>query len=559
MPNLETSLIRKDLGHLQIVAELWGIPLIAPNAKSALPILIEQMLSPPNLQKTIANLPKESLKALTIIQHQGGRMNWSLFTRRFGEIREMGPARRDREQPYKRPISAAETLWYHALIARAFFDTPSGPEEFVYIPDDIYSNLSTLLPTDTSRKTNTIYGRPATPGERGTIIKANDYILDHACTMLAALRSKTKDPEISIPIPFIKAVLREANILDDSDTPNPEKTKVFLTQSRAKALLFLVKTWLESNTINDLNMTPNLKLEGETQNNPLDTRLFFAGLLKEIPINTWWSLSSFISAVKQLNPDFQRTAGEYDSWFVRDTATGNFLQGFQNWENVEGALIRYLITGPFHWLGFLDLATVAQSQPNKGENRTNPTDKPISAFRLSQWALDLLSNQLPKGLPEEKLPIHVSSDGLISIPRLTSRAARYQIARFCHFEEIKNDAYQYRFSPASLRRAQDQGLQIEQLLGLLHRHAHSIPPNVTKAIKHWEAKGIAAKVLYKTILRLPSPEALKKLQASRASRFLEEPFNNTTIAIKRGAEKKVLAVLFELGYLGEIESIEEED
>jgi len=133
MPSLETSLIRKDLGHLQIVAELWGIPLKAPNAKSALPILIEQMLSPPNLQKTIVNLPKESLKALTIIQQQGGRMNWSLFTRRFGEIREMGPARRDREQPYKHPISAAETLWYHALIARAFFDTPNGPEEFVYI------------------------------------------------------------------------------------------------------------------------------------------------------------------------------------------------------------------------------------------------------------------------------------------------------------------------------------------------------------------------------------------------------------------------------------------
>jgi hypothetical protein len=54
------------------------------------------------------------------------------------------------------------------------------------------------------------------------------------------------------------------------------------------------------------------------------------------------------------------------------------------------------------------------------------------------------------------------------------------------------------------------------------------------------------------VLRVASEDILQALRKSRASRFLGEPLGQTTIAVKPGAIEKVLGVLAELGYVGEI-------
>ena len=554
MPDLETSLRNQDLGYLLIVADLWNIDLKARDAKTALSHLVQQMRSSELVIETLNKLSAEARKALESIQQHRGRMNWSLFTRRYGMVREIGPARRDREQPYHHPISISEILWYRALIARAFFDTPAGPEEFVYIPDDLLDILPQPPDLQQSGLSNIPLGRPATPPERARQFLANDYILDHSCTILAALRKKIACPDVPIPQPFIKALLKSASILGTDDFPDPEKTREFLAASRAKALLQISQTWLQSTTINDLCMTPTIQVEGEPQNNPLDTRKFLITALRKIPPNKWWSLTGFIAAIEQLHPDFQRTAGDYDSWFIRDRATGEFLQGYQNWLKVEGALIKYIVRGPLHWLGILDLAT----KQNSIEKRETIINDNIFAFRLSPWATSLLDGHAPKGLAKETRPIHMRSDGQIGIPRLAPRTVRYQIARFCDFEGEKNEEYHYRFSPDSLQRAQEQGLKTEQLLRLLHHYAQTLPPNVIKAIKNWEGQGIAARIQKPTILRLSSPQLLNTLRSSRAARFLGDPLSPTAVIIKTGAETKILEILFELGYLGEKEFKEKE-
>jgi len=549
MPDLETSLRNQDLEYLLIVADLWGIDLIAPNAQTALSHLIQQVRSSEFVIEILEKLPVEARKVLESIQQHGGRMNWSLFTRRYGIIREMGPARRDREQPYRHPISLSEILWYRAFIARAFFDTPAGPEEFVYIPDDLLELLPQPPDLKLPGSSGISLGRPATPPERARQFLANDHILDHSCTILAALRKKITCPDVPIPPSFLKALLKDASIIGADGLPAPESTREFLTASRAKALLQISQTWLQSKTINDLCMTPTIQVEGAPQNDPLDTRNFLITLLRKIPTNKWWSLTGFIAAIEQLQPDFQRTAGDYDSWFIRDRTTGEFLQGYQNWSKVEGALIKYIISGPLYWLGILDLAT----EQDLIEKQGSIINENILAFRLSSWATSLLKGHPPKRLAKETYPIHVRSDGQIGVPRLAPRAIRYQIARFCDWEGEKTGEYRYRFSPDSLQKAQDQGLHTDQLLRLLHHYAQTLPPNVIKAIKNWEVQGTAARLQQPTILRLSSPQLLKILRTSRAARFLGDPLGPTTLIIKTGAETKVLEVLFELGYLGKKE------
>ena len=54
----------------------------------------------------------------------------------------MGAGKRDRERPHLKPASTAEALFYRGLLARAFFDTEKGPQEFAYIPDDLLAIIN---------------------------------------------------------------------------------------------------------------------------------------------------------------------------------------------------------------------------------------------------------------------------------------------------------------------------------------------------------------------------------------------------------------------------------
>jgi hypothetical protein len=290
---------------------------------------------------------------------------------------------------------------------------------------------------------------------------------------------------------------------------------------------------------NELFLLPDLVSEGNWENDSLLTRRVILEYLTTLPASTWWSLSSFISAIKQRNPDFQRPAGDYDSWFIRSGTSGEYLRGFDHWDEVDGRLIRYIITGPLHWLGVLDLARPEAEQE-------------VTAFRLSTWSKALLKDEAPEGLPVEEEPLVVRSDARLSARRLAPRRVRYQVARFCEWVKETPDEYQYRINPASLARARQQGLTVSQLIALLTRHAKVVPPSLIKALERWEKQGSEARFEQTVVLRVVSEDILVALRKSRASRFLGESLGPTTVAVNTGAVDKVLGALAEMGYLGEV-------
>jgi hypothetical protein len=544
MPNLKQSLMHHDLGHLQIIAEHWGIEFNAPDVKVGLSVLVDQLLNADLTVEIIEALPEQGIQALGQLQEKNGRIPWVQFTRQFGQVREMGPGRRDRERPDRDPESAAEVLWYRGFVARAFYDTARGTEEFAYIPEDLLRVLPDLSVQE-NNVSGAILGRPATPPERADTIPVTDRIIDHATTCLSALRVGVEFPSCEpIDSEFIHQLIKLLGLLDPMGVPDPATTKTFLEDSRGEALASLAQTWLTSTEHNDLHFVPGLKPEGQWTNDPLGTRQFIVKIITAIPHNTWWSISALIADIHQKYPDFQRPAGDYDSWFIRDAETGEFLRGFEHWAAVEGALIRYMITGPLHWLGIVDLAA-----PEEGTS--------VTAFRLSGWATNLLNGHPPPNQPEELSKIHFRSDGRLSVPILAPRTTRYQVSRFCYWEGDNPHEYKYRLTSKSLQRAREQGLRVGHLLSILRRHAETIPPNILTALNRWDEHGTQARVQDVQILRLSSPEILQALRKSRAARFLGDPLGPTTVIVKLGAGEKVLGALVEMGYLGE--NIEPDD
>jgi hypothetical protein len=561
MPNIIQSFQGCDIGYLRIVSRLWGIDLAATDTDTVSNQLAAALLDPKLVTEIVDTLPADARSALEALANAGGRLPWATFTRRFGEIREAGPGRRDREQIFLHPDSPSEVLFYRALLARAFFDMPSGPQEFAYIPDD-FIPLIHLKGHDSQRTGPSKHkdeedkalvsfsprvvkqgdeplGRLALPKERECPLPASDRLLDDATTLLAAMRMGLPPPETRIPAYVVTEILAAAQIIlpsprggwAGSGGPQIEPVRRFLEATRKEALDRLGITWQKSETFNELRQVPGLVCEGEWSNQPLVTREFLLNLIKAVPANTWWSLPAFICAIKEKYPDFQRPAGDYDSWFIKRASDGIYLSGFGVWDEVDGALLRYLITGPLYWLGKVDLATPAGNET-------------ISAFR----SVNNESRKSHAGTAK----FHVSSQGNIVIPRFLSRAARYQIARFCEWDEEKPDEYRYRVTTGSLKKAGEQGLKVNQLLSLLAKNAASeIPPAFIKALKRWELNGAEARVEVQTVLRVSRPEVLEELRESKAGRFLGESLGPVTIIVKPGAQSKVLASLAELGLLAE--------
>ncbi len=621
MPNLSQILPANDLGFIRIVASLWGVELTSADPVAASMELAEALCDAELVEEVVSTLPKDGRTALEALAESGGRIAWGMFARRFGEVREMGAGKRDREQPHLHPKSGAEILWYRALLARAFFDTEQGAQEFAFIPDDLLMALefagvvvveeqkslgragydsvgkgpdTPALPTHpttgglrladgtreknlstggagghekeqginlniTARVEKTIdkkdsqknaarpsapgagenplanksedpLGRPASPAEKAYPILSSDRLLDDACTLLAALRVGIQPVETGVPVTVVKEFLSAAKIILDGEV-QPEPVKSFLEAPRAKALEMLAGAWQDSESFNELRQIPGLACEGEWKNEPLVTREFLLNLLNTVPEKQWWSLPAFVRDVKARYPDFQRPAGDYDSWFIKRESDGVFLRGFANWDNVDGALMRYFISGPLFWLGMLDLAA-----PEEGAAP--------AAFRA-------ISDE-SQASKAENGRLSVLSNGRISVPRLTPRAARYQIARFCEWDQEKDDQYPYRVTPASLTHAKEQGLKPEHLIGLLRKHAAApLPPPFVRALQRWEANGIEARVENVVVLKVSRPEVLNELRASKAGRFLGEVLGPVTVVVKSGAQSKVLAALAEMGLLAE--------
>jgi len=550
MPDLLTSLQKHDLGHIRIVAELWGLELNSNETESATKELCALLLDPDLLAEILEVLNPEAQSALQALVIKNGRIPWAEFTRRFGDIREMGPGKRDREKPHHNPTSTAEILFYRAMLARAFFNTANGAQEFAYIPDDLLTLINpkereerkeeslapTLAPSARAGIASLAVnpeplGRSASPVEKTHPLPTNDFLLDDATTLLAALRLGIEAPDTQVPAQVIEQLLKATKIILKSG-PKPEAVKTFLEAPRQEALQTLTGAWLESETFNELRQLPGLIFEGEWNNQPAVTREFLLNLLDAIPEGKWWSLPAFIHDVKTKYPDFQRPAGDYDSWFIKRTSDGEYLRGFAYWDQVDGALIRYFITGILFWLAQVELAT-----PEEGA-------EPM-AFRV-------ISEKI-KGRSENGKLV-ARSNGQITVPRFAPRAVRYQVARFCEWDEAREDEYSYTITPSSLKKAGEQGLKVEHLLVLLAKYTSGgIPPVLVKALKRWEANGTEARVQTQVVLRVSRPEVLEELRKSKASRFLSEILGPTTVIVKEGAQSKVLAALAEMGLLAEEE------
>ena len=171
------------------------------------------------------------------------------------------------------------------------------------------------------------------------------------------------------------------------------RVRAFLDATRAEQRRMLWDAWRDSPEWNDLCRTPELECTNRSNwsNDPLQTRTTVLQMLSGLEPGAWYSQAEVIQAIQETEPDFQRPTGEYETWYIRSNTTQDYLKGFAQWDDVEGALLRFYLRGPLHWLQAMDLA-----EPTAGDDYQ---------ASLSQWGAHWLTEGAPQPHEEPRQPI----------------------------------------------------------------------------------------------------------------------------------------------------------
>ena len=547
MPGLATSLRSFEIDQLQQLAQLWAIDAPEQYKESLLLTLSLNLAEADQVVAHLDSLPESAQTALMLLKANGGKMLWSSFSHRFGEIRALGQAKRKKEKPWDFPKSESERLWYHGLIGRDFLRVGEELQEMAYIPDELLPLLpEELVPLELSQELPPL-------GDESDVslqIQASSRVLDHTCTLLAALRFK--DPEKylakqTVDIPnwtLLQALLKGTGLLDQTKQPT-DLARNLLELPRTAALLWLARQWLTSTQFNELSFLPGLKLEPARELDLAKIRQSVFDLLKKQQTEQWFWLQDFTDLVRQNQPDFLRQQEDYFSWTIlKEGQASDLLTGFESWPQVEGAYIEFILMTMLPLLGLADTSKTKQS-PAK------------LLFRLKKRIQLMESLENLTETESENDLFTLTSTGKISMTDRSQRLIRYQLSRFSEWLSLTPELYQYQLTPTSLSLAGQQGLRPKHLIQLLRNHAENgLPPVLYEAIKRWEAEGGTARIETHTVLRLSSPELLQTLRESAAARWLGESLGPTAVILKAGGEKIVQQTLAGLGHLSDLENIE---
>jgi hypothetical protein len=574
MPTLLRAFVDYDLDLLRVIADLWDIDLVSDDRGAAAEELAADLSQAEAVLTMWSHLGEEEQKALHDLQIHEGRIPFTHFTRRYGELRPMGPARRERERPWLNPTSITETLYYRGLIVRAFEQALAGAQEHIVIP----SEFQEYLPQPDPASVITAPGYAVAPPRR--VEAGLGTGVDDVATLLAYLLIRDENAREWLtrnPVEHIDRHLRRptspayrtmlTSLLYDTELAadeefltkvttvvNKDMSRPWLEAPRLHQMRALSEAWMTSLTWNELSFTPGLDAD-QWPNDPRLARQVVIDTLRDVPVGIWWSTDGFVEHIKQVNPDFQRPGGDYASWYLRDAYTAEILHGFQYWDYIEGGIIRFILEGPMRWLGLVRTGSGAFIVTPLGAALTGSDVWPSDADAAARASID--------------------DQGVVSTPASMGRYERVQLARFTSWVSAPvipldvpgrapkdESAYQYQVTPQALARVASEGISIpSHILPFLQRvTGHNVPANVVKMLEAWHTSPAEIVVQDVVIVRAKDLGVFERMRNNpRISKWLVQQVGPQAFAVQRENVAALLSALRSMGVLPLFEAHDQHD
>lgn len=512
MTTLQNSLRNCSPAMLRAIAEVNGVELASNQPSQMVEQLAAALADPEHLRASLAACTPAAQQALASLLREGGRTPRPAFERRCGAIRPAGPARLERERLHLQPANATEELWYRGLLYPTMVETADGLVEFLHAPPELAALLPSPPPAEAPFPPAPLAAAPVSQPPVDLALHEMATLLALVQVGLVSLRQRAdlwswqstslyehqraslqppadsawlaEEAPGSLPLLAVTLAMELGWLRADGRGRRLALTaapvRAWLEAPRAEQRAALLAAWSQSTAWNDLCRTPALSCEqtGSWGNDPVGTRQRLLPLLARLQPGAAYDLAGLSAAIQASMPDFQRPDGNYDTWYIRQRGAQAFLRGFGHWQQVEGALLHFILAGPLHWLGAVELtgdrAAAADALPAAG------------GVRISAAGQAWLAGAPPPAGPEATL-LTVQPDFTLPVPAGAALLDRFRVARFTTWQGITWDAGQptfiYRISQSGLQRAAQQGIDASRVLAFLQERAAELPANVVKALE----------------------------------------------------------------------------
>lgn len=520
--------------------------------------LAQAILEESQVAKALATLDEGSYQALLrILSEPDARLPAHVLEREWGTIRshESYPNPRAYLLALSQAPSSTERLYTLGLILSV-----RGPKgRWYFVPEDLLPFLPKVTPRDTSIRFQAV-GEPA-------IARKSDLFQfeRHAVELLAlAQRGELQlTPQGSLNKTSLMRIARRWG-------RDPQEAKQ-ITRERSWAYLYFVRSLLMSagllriSTKQELSITreamawlqlPQLERSRRLLNawlaSPLDELEEFCqissksypfgrdlkasreDLLRAVagaPAEAWVDLSAFIQAMQQVNPDFLRRDGRYDTWRLVDYLQKS-IDGYEHWHAVEGQLLQAVIGRSLFYLGLVDWGGELANQ--------------IDAFRLTALAQALLNKQ-PVDLGDQPEALIVQSTFELVLPPRVSCNARFWAICAANWNQSNGS---YSLTKQSIQSLLARGVELTFLLDLLRSEsARPLPPNVEYSLREWGGQLGQLSLERSVLLRSVDPVLLEQVRRDRRVRMPpHEQITPTLVKLDEGEASRLAERLQRAGY-----------
>jgi hypothetical protein len=560
------ALEKYPLVLLRAIAAAHGVETERVGQAALIETLAAHLNHPDTITALLGQLSEGTRAALSLVGAAGGQLPSHRLQRDplGGELRQMGAGALERYKPWEAPVSATEELYYLGLLYQDFGAVGDYRGQVLFVPNEV---LALLPPVDVPPirfEIVPLEGIP--PGVRdGTL-----NLVPDAFMVLSDLQRRTVhavngrflpaealhriNERLSIAEPtealnqerdsqrlaLLLHMLRTLDLIettrDGTIKPKTTRARKWLELPRARRLLTLQRTWADDPTWNDLWRVPALRPEATGwRNDPKRARTALLRYLRELDPDEWYGIGDFVKVMKRVDPDFQRPDGDYKSWYIRHAQTGQLLLGWENWEQVEGALLRYYFAGPLFWLGVVDLGYLA------------PGERAPFAFKLTVWGAKWLGKPVELPSDPERAPMVIAADGTIHVPEGADDWERLHLERL----SAPTEQGTYKLNREQVVALLMEGSDIQRVLRFLEHTTNGfLPEAVQDTLRKW-ALGVGRITLESvTLLEVDDPKLLRDLQRQpHLAQLFVRVVGPKSVIIPTARQSEIVALLRKAGYL----------
>lgn len=504
IPDLASCLEQASWRHLNAIMASNHLLVRRGYRQGDLVALLAGHLSQPDILARLVELSDPSTRqALAALLQADGALPLHSFQASFGEIRPSRP--RDKttgpQQPWRSPISPAETLFYRGLIFLHPRLPQPGQSQRVILPADLIAPLrQLLLPGPSAAAASSPHPRPGLPPDLGwhmaiflaTLAAApvrplhGRWLPPSTLDALAQrtglsyglrftpTRSERRQPYLA----FIHFLAEAAGFL--AGTQRLEPTPLawrWLAAGPAERWQTLWQAWRQAPS--------ELALAYRFPWAAMDSaaRDLILLHLRQLPAGVAGSIPEFVAHLRRLDE-----------------------RGLlaQPWDQEEDG-VASLLSGPCFWLRAIDLHGAAA--------KADVDD--FSLTPLGAWLLDVPGYQAPEFPPPQPCLPAAADNARFFVSASASPLHLARLAPYCHWlaPAAPTLVQQLELTEATVAGAVAQGAQPAQILHTL-AEALGRPPSqrLQTKIRHWAAKATAVRVRQVTILETRDPQLMGDLR-----------------------------------------------